>query len=139
MSTFTPQNPLEAAMIEAQAGRLDQGAFLDVFMNAYVVVLADQPLGADGQWASGTQILMSAHPEGYVAYAVFTHNERVDELANRPNQYTHRIGGPLHSLLKGASEKMGLVVNPGSEVGLELGPEELKKLRSAYGLEGTGA
>lgn len=135
MNTFAPQTPLEQALLDAQEDRLSQDAFLETFMNAPVAILSDRPLTEGGAWHPEAQALLLKTPKGWPALALFSHPDRVAALdASLREGHSHVLGATAGWLLQGTAADLGLVMNPGSSAGFEMSPEELARLKAAFGM-----
>jgi hypothetical protein len=135
LNAFAPQSPLEQALLDAQEERLSQDAFLEQFMNAPVVILADRPVSEAGEWHPETRPLLLGTPKGWPALAVFSHPDRIEALpAELREGHAHLLGATAGWVLQGTGTNLGLVMNPGSPVGFELPPTELARLKAAFGM-----
>ena len=139
MSTFTPANPLEAALLEAPKDEASQQAFLQLLMDSEVGVLLDRALLADGRWDPDAVPMVLERPAGFPALAVFTSPERAIVGGIHSNTYQWGKALPFRALLGGVQPALGLVVNPGSAVSFDMRPEDLADLKTAFGVETVSA
>lgn len=142
MNAFTPQSPLEQALLDAQEDRLSQDAFLEKFINTPVVFLADHPVSESGEWHPETKPLVLGTPKGWPALAVFSHPDRAQALPEHLRVgRAHALVAVAGAVIQGIGPDLGLVMNPGSPVGFEIPPAQLAALKAAFGMgpEPTGA
>ena len=139
MSTFTPANPLETALLGSQRDEASQQAFITLLMDSEVGVLLDKPLLEDGGWDPEAAPLVLNRPGGFPALAIFTSPERAIAAGIHSNTYENGKALPFRALLRGVQPALGLVVNPGSLVGFDMRPEDVADLKQAYGVETAAA
>ncbi|OFI37216.1 hypothetical protein BIU82_08985 [Arthrobacter sp. SW1] len=123
----SPLNELEENL--AKAGQPDANP-VDVilsFLNNEVYILSTEAL--DSPDASVEPLILS-NVDGQPVLAVFSHPSRVDAhfLEAAPNVLaTHGS-----SILDSIGTEIGLVINPGSEHGFEMGPEGIANVRRDF-------
>lgn len=139
MSTFTPANPLEEALLGSQQDDASQSAFLNLLMASEVGVMLDKPLLADGGWDPEAAPMVLNRPGGFPALAVFTSPGRAVVAGVQSNTYQNGTALPFRQLLPGVQPTLGLVVNPGSLVGFDMKPEQVVELKKAFGVETMAA
>lgn len=136
-SAFVPLNALEQALLDTQEGRLLPAALFEQLNSATVFILLDQAIPEGGSWRSDTGLLVLNSQSGFPVIALFTAPERsIAWLAQAP-AYPHGLQISFRWLLQGISAGVGLVLNPGAAVGVELPPSLVDKLRASAGLAGT--
>ena len=135
MSTFTPANPLEEALLGSQQDEASQSAFITLLMESEVGVMLDKPLLADGAWDPEAAPMVLDRPGGFPALAVFTSPGRAIAAGVHSNTYQNGKALPFRALLRGVQPALGLVVNPGSLVGFDMKPEQVAELKKAFGVE----
>lgn len=113
MTDLAPQNPLETLLKSAMDGQVPLKAFMQAFMASEVVLLTGSLVTADG---SGFDPLLFAIND-VVHVAVFTDAARVGDY---PKEAPHIIRMRMLEVLKRVPGGYGVVVNPGTSLGLEL-------------------
>jgi len=115
MNDLTPLTPIEALLRSAMDGKTPIGAFMKAFVASDVVLLTGSLVTPDG---SGFDPLLF-DKQGTLHVAVFTHMERV---GFHSQQAPHTIRMQMLEVLKRVPGGYGVVVNPGTSLGLELSP-----------------
>lgn len=115
MTDLTPQTPIEILLQSAMDGKTPTGAFMKAFVASDVVLLTGSLVTPDG---SGFDPLLF-DKQGTLHVAVFTHMERV---GFHSQQAPHTIRMQMLEVLKRVPGGYGVVVNPGTSLGLELSP-----------------
>lgn len=128
--TFQAANNLERALLEAQTGRLSVGEFLNTLLSSQVFVLLDKEVAPNGWDNSASPMVLSNH-SGIPVLATFTSPERSDGWPAQLPQFSFGLLTDFRWLLRGVAPGVGVVVNPGLSVGLELAPERVAELRAS--------
>jgi hypothetical protein len=115
MNDLTPLTPIEALLQSAMDGKTPIGAFMKAFVASDEVLLTGSLVTPDG---SGFDPLLF-DKQGTLHVAVFTHMERV---GFHSQQAPHTIRMQMLEVLKRVPGGYGVVVNPGTSLGLELSP-----------------
>ncbi len=115
MNDLTPLTPIEALLQSAMDGKTPIGAFMKAFVASDVVLLTGSLVTPDG---SGFDPLLF-DKQGTLHVAVFTDMERV---GFHSQQAPHTIRMQMLEVLKRVPGGYGVVVNPGTSLGLELSP-----------------
>ncbi len=129
--SFEPLNELERKIAAGQAGKLPHGEVLQTLMESRVYTLVDKDPGPEGRWDDSISPLILANRAGKPLLAVFTAKERA---AAWPQQYPQlRFGffADFYWWVKGMDAAFGIVVNPGSAVGLEILAPIVQELKVA--------
>jgi len=126
---FEPSNDLEHALLQAQEGRLAVSALMKTLLASKVFVLIDKELGPSGVWDNSVSPMVLSNVAGGPVLAVFTAPERSAEWPKNYPQYKFGLLTDFRWLLKGIATGVGVAINPGSPVSLEMpaaGVEQLK-------------
>ncbi|HDS0921982.1 TPA: SseB family protein [Stenotrophomonas maltophilia] len=115
MTELAPQTPIEILLQSAMDGKTPIGAFMKAFVASDVVLLTGSLVTPDG---SGFDPLLF-DKQGTLHVAVFTHMERV---GFHSQQAPHTIRMQMLEVLKRVPGGYGVVVNPGTSLGMELSP-----------------
>lgn len=128
--SFDAGNDLERALLEAQAGRLATEKFLKMLLASQVFILLDKEIGP-GCWDnSASPMILSNLASGRVL-ATFTSPERSKGWPDQLPRFKFGLLTDFRWLVKGIAPGVGVVVNPGLPVGLELSPERVSELKAA--------
>lgn len=133
-SESLPLNDLESKL--AKAGQPDANP-VDVilsFLNNEVYILSTDSLDAPD---AAVEPLVLSNAEGQPVLAVFSHPGRVEShfLEAAPNV----LGTHGAAILDSIGDELGLVINPGSEHGFEMGPEGIANVRRDFTRADTAA
>lgn len=131
MPEFTATNPLEAILLDAQLGQVKPSRLFDLLCASQVFVMLNQPLGAGGAWVEGTELLVLEGPERAPVIAVFTAPERAVMWRGIATGFDHGLLVDFRWVLGGIVNDVGIALNPGSEVGLEMSADMVKKLQAS--------
>lgn len=132
MSTpeFTPLNRLEEVLLAAQRGEVQPSTLFDTLYAGKVFIMIDRPLDAGGQPDAEAQLLMLNSPDGRPVIAMFTAPERATGWPDKAPTFRHGLVVDFRWLVGGIPDGVGLVLNPGVEVGVEMSPSVVQKLRA---------
>lgn len=131
MQNFIAINPIEQTLFDAQHGRLPASALFAALYASKVFVLVNRDVGVDGEWTDETTLLVLNSPAGTSVIAAFTALERTEGWPERSQEFRHALHVDFRWLIEGITDEVGLVLNPGSPVGLELAPEMIVKLQQS--------
>ena len=127
---FEPVNDLEAHLLKAQLGRTPATEFLDQLLSSQVVVLLDKDPGPSGVWDNSVSPLILSNASGSPVLAMFTAPERSTSWYKQLPRFEFGLLVQFQWLLRGIASNVGVVINPGHSVGLELAPEAVADLKS---------
>ncbi|MDZ4048422.1 MAG: SseB family protein [Pseudoxanthomonas sp.] len=128
---FVPANELENTLLLAQQGQGSTPDFLNSFVNSQVFVLLDKDLGPEGQWDPSINLCVLTNAAGGPVVAVFTAPERAIPWSERLPQFQHGLLVSPTWLMQGLGPTVGIVVNPGHKVGVELSPDAIQQMKDA--------
>lgn len=130
---FIAVNDLERAMIDAQAGLMTPTAFQDVFLSAPLYLPSASAIQSD--WSGFLPVVYKR--EGAEIIAVFSEAERSRRVAHTA-PYVLQIDAA--DFISRLMPDLGVVVNPGFSVCLELPPPAVRRMagmvRNAVAREG---
>ena len=127
---FEAANLLETALIYAQSGAIPFGDFVARLLSSQVFVLLDKDPGPSGVWDNTASPLMLRGQAGLPMMAIFTAPERSTGWPARIPEYSFGLLTDFRWLLKGTTSSVGLVINPGSTVGVEMPASDVAQLRA---------
>jgi hypothetical protein len=127
---FRPANDLEIALMNAQGGVISIDDFLTSLLASQVFMLVDKDLGPSGYWDNTATPLVINNQSGMPMLAIFTSPDRSAGWPQRFPQYSYGLLTQFRWLLKGIVKGVGLVMNPGCAVSLEMPAEGVVQLRA---------
>lgn len=131
MEDFIAKNPLEEVLLEAQSGRVPPSKLFDTLYTSQVFVLINKEIGPSGVWDNDIALLVLNSQSGIPVVAMFTSPERSKGWPERAQEFKYGLLVDFRWLLKGIAQEAGVVLNPGSAVGVELVPNIIQKLKEA--------
>ena len=126
---FSPSNALEQALLAAQQGAGSPTAFFDELATSQVVVLLDRDIGPEGRWDPSINLCVLTNATGQRVVAAFTAVERSGPWHERLPQFGYGLLVSFSWLIQGLGPQVGVVMNPGWSVGVELAPEAIDRLK----------
>lgn len=127
---FEPRNDLESALLAAQEGRVPGERFMDTLLAAQVFVPVHDPDTPESppSHPQRARPLTVVGEDGREALAVFTSPERARPFVAQVEGCSGGLLMDFRALLGGADTELGVVINPGWPVGLEMAPDTLRHL-----------
>ena len=125
---FQAENHLEHALIEAQAGVLSVGEFLETLVSSQVFVLLNKEIDSNG-WDNSVSPMILSNQKSVPVLVMFTSPERSDGWPAKFPNFSFGLLTEFRWLLQGVAPGVGIVINPGLLVGLELAPARVAELR----------
>jgi len=126
--TFVSHNVLETSLLSAQSGQLEVGVFLNMLMDSQVFILLDKEV-VGTTWDNSVTPLILTNKAGTAVMAMFSAPERSTPWSSRNPTYGYGLLVAFEWIIKGLGSGMGVVLNPGHPVGLEITPDEIDRLR----------
>lgn len=126
---FEPKNDLETKLLAAQAGHIGEEEFLAALLEAQVFMPVEEKHAIAGlQTSDKAQPLLLDSEDGLRVIALFTSPERAKPfLADYP-KYRGGLLAEFTWVVERIGAGVGLTLNPGSEVGLDMEPDMLRQL-----------
>ncbi len=128
--TFTPHNELETRLVSLQEGRLDGKAFMQTLLDEQLFM----PVEDEKEEIQGFQKSTRAKPltleteDGATVLILFTSPERAKSfVANIPG-YNGGLLAEVSWILQRIGSGIGIAINPGHEVGLDLEEDMVEQL-----------
>lgn len=126
---FLPLNDLEHVFRSVRAGEAPVAAFMDALLRAKVFVLLDQDPGPEGNWHESASPLVLNNHQGAPVLAIFTAPERAIAMASQFPAFAYGLLIDFAWLLQRINAGAGLVVNPGTLIGMEMPPAAVQRLQ----------
>jgi len=128
-AAFSPLNPLEESLLQVQLGAAPAADFFSLLLDSQVFILLDKPIGEDGQWDPTINLCLLTNAAGAPVVAAFTAPERSAPWYRHLPQFQYGLLVSFTWLMQGLGPTVGVVINPGHGVGVELAPEAIARLR----------
>jgi hypothetical protein len=126
-----PQTHLEAVLKAGQEDRAASGEVIAAFLREEIFFLSREKVTEESQ---NVQPLLLQNKENQPVIALFTHPARVPGSYAEEAPFAVRVvGAAVVDNLSGA----GLVLNPGHELGFEIGAEGVEAIRRDFQPDGT--
>lgn len=122
-----PLNDLEEKLAKGDQPEANPVDVILSFLNNEVYIVSPDALEGED---SRVEPLVLSNSEGQPVLAVFSHPSRVDEqyLAAAPNV----LGTQGAAIIGNIGDELGMVINPGSAFGFEIGPEGVANIRRDF-------
>jgi hypothetical protein len=102
---------------------------MQTLLASKVFVLIDKDIGPTGIWDNSATPMVLSNSKGSPVLAIFTAPERSGEWPKRQPRFGFGLLTDFAWLLKGIETNVGIVINPGLMVGLEMQPSTVAQLR----------
>jgi hypothetical protein len=126
---FTPVNDLEARLLQTQEGALSPSDFLDSLLNEKIFVLLDKEIPEGGEWDDTITPLVLTNDANEPMFAVFSAPERAVAWSEQVPAFENALHLDFRWLLGGIADGVGIVLNPGFDVGMEMIPDAVTQLK----------
>jgi hypothetical protein len=104
--------------------------FFARLLASQAVLLLDKEVPESG-WDNGISPLVLVSPRGGNVLAIFTSVERATPMSQNSNTHKYALLVDFRWILKGVTPGLGIAVNPGWGVGLEIEPARVAELKNA--------
>ncbi len=128
--SFGPLNALESVLLAVRAGDAPAADFLGALSSAQVLVLLDKDPGPEGNWEASALPLVLNSSQGGPVVAIFTAPERAIAMTSQFPAFCHGLQIDCSWMLQRISAGVGLVVNPGTLMGMEIPPSVVAQLQA---------
>lgn len=122
---------LESKLDAARQGRCSAPELFEELLASQIIVLLDKPIDDDGRWDATARPLTLNSPNGFAVMAIFTTHEKAAPWVQQAPAHVHALYVDFAWIVRGLAPQVGLVINPGDVLGLELQPETAQKLAVA--------
>ncbi len=137
---FQPQNALEEVLASVVGNPAQVTVFIELLRKSQI--FAPSPAAPEAlQQGKGFALLVFDHPEHGKMVAVFTSADRLTPVAELFRAAQSALLVEFTWVLAAMPQELGIVINPGWEVGLEMPAAGLAELRLDWaqsGRQGTG-
>ncbi|MCC5812954.1 MAG: SseB family protein [Ectothiorhodospiraceae bacterium] len=121
-------NPLEEALVAAQAGEMDSVAFMERLVASHVHILVNQEF-ADSRDPAGVKPLILEGGSGEPLLALFTAAARGMPMTQDNPEFPFSVEVSFAWAVGSTDEGMGLVINPGWDTGVTIPPEAISAMK----------
>jgi hypothetical protein len=139
MTDFTPANDLEQTLLAARDGTVPASRLFEALFAARVFTLMNEAPGADGDFSEKASMLVLNSEGNVPMVGLFTAPERAEGWPAQAPAYCHGLLVEFRWLLPRLADGVGIVLNPGAPVAVELPPVLVGKLRDSAAAEGAGS
>lgn len=122
---------LESKLEAARQGRCSAPELFEELLASQIIVLLDKPIYDDGRWDATARPLTLSSPNGFAVMAIFTTHEKAAPWVQQAPAHVHALFVDFAWIVRGLAPQVGLVINPGDALGLELQPETAQRLAVA--------
>ncbi len=128
--TFTPHNDLETRLVSLQEGRLDGNAFMQTLLDEQLFMpVEDEKNEIEGfQTSSKAKPLTLKTEDGHTVLILFTSPERAKPFVANVPGYNGGLLAEVSWILQRLGSGIGIAINPGHDVGLDLDEEMVTQL-----------
>ena len=126
---FFPTSPLEHSLLKAKRDASSMGEFFTELVRSNVFVLADQAASPQSGFDSSINLCVLKNKSGSSVVPAFTAREMATPWHERQPQFRYGILVDAASLINGLESGVGLVLNPGQPVGVEIPSELINRLQ----------
>jgi hypothetical protein len=130
IETFTPHNDLETRLVSLQEGRLDGNAFMQTLLDEQLFM----PVEDEKNEIEGFQTSAKAKPltleteDGHTVLILFTSPDRAKPFVANVPGYNGGLLAEVSWILARVGSGIGIAINPGHEVGLDLDEDMVTQL-----------
>lgn len=129
---FKPSNELEEALVACHQDAAHWPAFVNTLLSSQIFILIDGDVSHEP--AREPMPLVLESPSGFDALILFTSPGRSKPFTARFPQFGHGLLVDCRWILSAIRSDLGVAINPGWSVGLEMEPQGFAKFRKDFGL-----
>jgi hypothetical protein len=129
VNEFEPANDLERALLQAQTGKLSYPDFFANLLKSQVVILLDRVPPQSGAWDNSISPLVLISSKGSKVLAVYTSTERATPMSRQSKEHKYSLLTGFSGVFRGVASGVGIVVNPGWPVGVEIDAARIAELK----------
>lgn len=138
--TFTPHNDLETRLVSLQEGHLDGNAFMQTLLDEQLFMPVEDEKNEIAGFQKSTQAkpLTLETEDGNTVLILFTSPERAKSFVVSFPAYTGGLLTEMSWILERVGSGVGIAINPGYEIGLDLDEDMVAQLTHMNGARSTG-
>ena len=128
---FETRNELEEKLLAAQEGTLNSEAFMEYLMDTQLFMPVKDSIGIEGFTSSDKAIPMTLKTEDDIEVLIlFSSPDRSREFMKDFPGYDGGLLTEFKWVLERTGSDIGISINPGWPVGMDMEPEMVQQLRS---------
>lgn len=125
-------NELEFAMQAGRDGKLSLATVFQVLLRSPIWVLLNKEV-EEGDKPDDVQALLVKDQEGKPLIAMFSNPEHAESVKEKNPDYPHPRQVPAAGILDNIAPQVGVVINPGKQVSLQIHAEGVVELKNHLG------
>jgi len=127
---FTPRNDLETRLVSLQDGSLDGNAFMKTLLDEQLFMPVEDEENEIGGFQKSTQAkpLTLETEEGHTVLILFSSPERAKPFVANVPGFNGGLLAEVSWILERVGSGIGIAINPGHEVGLDLEEDMVAQL-----------
>lgn len=129
---FEPRNELEFLIQSGRDNKVSLGTIFQAALRSTLWMVTNREL-KEGDPLTNVQSLMVKDEDGNSMLTVFTGTERCKHFIGHHEGYDYPTPFPGPLLLDNMNEEMGLVINPGLPVGIQITADGIRSLKREVG------
>ncbi|MDQ2068744.1 SseB family protein [Natronospira bacteriovora] len=129
---FEIKSELEFLLQAGREGKISLATLFQALLRSHVYMVLDSQVN-EGDNLGSVQSLMVENDQGEQLLTIFTGRERCESFVGKHPGYDHPTQFPAPLLIDNMRDDMGLVINPGLAVGIQITAEGMRGLRRDFG------
>lgn len=129
--TFETRNELEENLLAAQEGQMSSESFMEYLMETQVFMPVKDSIGIEGFTSSDKAVPLTLKTEDNIEVLIlFTSPDRSKEFLKDFQGYDGGLLAEFKWVLERTGSGIGISINPGIAVGMDLEPDMIAQLKS---------
>jgi len=129
--TFETRNELEENLLAAQEGQMSSESFMEYLMETQVFMPVKDSIGIEGFTSSDKAVPLTLKTEDNIEVLIlFTSPDRSKEFLKDFQGYDGGLLAEFKWVLERTGSGIGISINPGIAVGMDLEPDMITQLKS---------
>ena len=129
--TFEARNELEENLLAAQEGQMSSESFMEYLMETQVFMPVKDSIGIEGFTSSDKAVPLTLKTEDNIEVLIlFTSPDRSKEFLQDFQGYDGGLLAEFKWVLERTGSGIGISINPGIAVGMDLEPDMIAQLKS---------
>ena len=129
--TFETRNELEENLLAAQEGQMSSESFMEYLMETQVFMPVKDSIGIEGFTSNDKAVPLTLKTEDNIEVLIlFTSPDRSKEFLKDFQGYDGGLLAEFKWVLERTGSGIGISINPGIAVGMDLEPDMIAQLKS---------
>jgi len=129
--TFETRNELEENLLAAQEGQMSSESFMEYLMETQVFMPVKDSIGIEGFTSNDKAVPLTLKTEDNIEVLIlFTSPDRSKEFLQDFQGYDGGLLAEFKWVLERTGSGIGISINPGIAVGMDLEPDMIAQLKS---------